>query len=183
MAIRKVARLGHPVLRKRAALVVNGRIGSPEINQLVQDMVETMFEYDGRGLAAPQVHESLRIVVMLWEHEKTEKKPSLLCLINPVIKPITKAMSSYWEGCLSVPGMRGKVTRPNQISLSASGIQGEKIQMDVSGFDATVIQHECDHLDGILYVDRIKDMKDFAYTDEYERYTLPGDPDSEGADE
>ena len=133
-------------------------------------MIETMFEYEGRGLAAPQVHESVRIVVMLWELEKRNDSSSILCLINPVVQPLTEETSSYWEGCLSLPGLRGKVARPNRLSLTALGADGERIQMDVGGFDATVVQHECDHLDGILYIDKITDRRDFAFNSEFQKY-------------
>ncbi len=183
MAIRKVARMGHPVLRTVAAAVPEATIRTPAISGLIHDMIETMFEYEGRGLAAPQVYESVRIVVMLWNLKKGDDNSSILCLINPVITLLTEETSTYWEGCLSLPGLRGKVTRPNRLSLAALGPKGEKIQMNIDGFEATVVQHECDHLDGKLYVDRIKDMKDFAFTSEYERYCLPDDPASEAVDE
>lgn len=162
--------MGNPILRQVAKPVPESAIRSTEIQTLIQDMIETMFEYDGRGLAAPQIHESLKVVVMLREFEKNADPSSILCLINPVIKSLTSETSAYWEGCLSLPGLRGKVTRPNRIALNALGAKGEKIQLDINGFDATVIQHECDHLEGVLYVDRIKDMRDFAFNLEYRRY-------------
>lgn len=178
MVIRKVAVMGNPVLRCKANPVPESAIRSKEIQLIIEDMIETMLEYDGRGLAAPQIHESLRIVVMFWELEKKSEDALILCLINPIITPLTTETSSYWEGCLSLPGLRGKVSRPNRISLSALGRKAEKIQMDVGGFDATVVQHECDHLDGVLYVDRIKDLRDLAFNAEYRRY-LSGDDSGE----
>lgn len=183
MAIRKVARMGHPVLRKVAIPVPEAAIRTAPIQALIHDMVETMFEYDGRGLAAPQVHESLRVVVMLSDFKKKGEQSSILCLINPVISPLTEETSPFWEGCLSVPGLRGRVSRPNRISLSALGAKGEHIQRNVDGFEATVIQHECDHLDGKLYIDRIDDMRNLAFLSEYERYILPDEPSTEGLDE
>ncbi|MBI3293864.1 MAG: peptide deformylase [Deltaproteobacteria bacterium] len=184
MAIRKVARMGHPVLRKIAAPVPEKAIKTPEFQGFVHDLIDTMFEYDGRGLAAPQIHESLRVVVMLWKSEKSSSKPTILCLINPVIKPLTSETSHYWEGCLSLPGLRGLVERPNRIAVTALGLKGEKIEMEVDGFDATVVQHECDHLDGVLYIDRIKDLKNFSFNQEYDRHlSNPDDPDDEGDNE
>jgi peptide deformylase len=177
MALRKVAVMGHPVLREVAALVPENEIQSDRIQTLLKDMVETMIEYDGRGLAAPQVHESIQMLVMLWDFTPNEEA-TLLCLINPVIKPITKETSEYWEGCLSVPGLRGKVSRPNRISVEAFNEQGEKLDFVVDGFAATVIQHECDHLQGKLYIDRMTDLGKLAFSREYERYhATPGEPD------
>jgi peptide deformylase len=176
MSVRKVAVLGHPVLRKPAEPIPVKDIKSPKIQQLIQDMAETMVEYDGRGLAAPQVHESLQLVIMLWDFTPDEE-PSLLCLINPKIKPVTKETSSYWEGCLSVPGLRGKVTRPNIINVEAYNEKGEELSFRAEGFSATVIQHECDHLIGALYLDRMDDMSQLAFNREYQRY-LAGDDDS-----
>ncbi len=172
MAIRKVAVLGHPVLRQLAQKVPAEKLSSPEIQTLIRDMIETMVEYDGRGLAAPQVHESIQIVVMLWDFEET-KKPGVLCLINPEIKPLTEEASSFWEGCLSVPGMRGKVTRPNKIQVVALDQKGEKLEFVAEGFAATVVQHECDHLLGKIYVDRITDLTQFAFNREFQTFIAP----------
>lgn len=170
MALLKVASMGHPVLRKVAAPVPEKEITSPKIQTLIQDMVETMIEYDGRGLAAPQVHESLRIVVMIWDFDP-DTEPYLKCLINPVIKNMTAENSTYWEGCLSVPGLRGKVSRPNKISVTALNEKGKKVEFVAEGFAATVVQHEYDHLDGVLYVDRIADLKTgFAFNKEYTKF-------------
>ena len=183
MALRKVAVMGHPVLRTPAKPVPEEQITSPEIQQLLADMVETMFEYDGRGLAAPQIYESLQIVVMLWDFDEG-KKPYIAYLINPVIKPLTQETSSYWEGCLSVPGLRGLVPRPNRIAVSAFNGKGEKINFIADGFAATVIQHECDHLAGKLYVDRITDMTKFAFNREYQKFlAVPGGPADDGEGE
>jgi len=174
MAVRKVAVMGHPVLRKQAAPVPVEKIKSPEIQTLIKDMIETMVEYDGRGIAAPQVYESLQITVLIWDFDPG-KEPSLMCLINPVLKPVTKETSSYWEGCLSVPGLRGKVTRPKKVSVEAYNQAGEKLSFEAEGFAATVLQHECDHLIGKLYVDRMTDFTQFAFTREYTKYIAPGE--------
>ena len=172
MAIRKVALMGHPVLREKARPVSEKELLSPKIQELLGDMLETMLEYDGRGLAAPQIHESLRIVVMVWDFDP-ENKPHVVYLINPVTLPLTEEMSGTWEGCLSVPGLRGMVMRPNKISLMAFNEKKEKVELIVEGFAATVIQHECDHLEGTLYVDRIIDKTQFAFSQEYVRYHAP----------
>jgi len=178
MSIRKVAVLGHPVLRQVAKKVPVEKIASPELQTLIRDMIETMVEYDGRGLAAPQVHESIQVVVMLWDFEKQDK-PGLLCLINPEVKPLTEETSSFWEGCLSVPGMRGKVARPKKVQVDALDQKGEKLSFVAEGFAATVVQHECDHLLGKIYVDRITDFSQFAYNREYQTYIAPHDTDEE----
>jgi peptide deformylase len=132
-------------------------------------MVQTMFEYDGRGLAAPQIHESLQIVVMIWDFDP-KIKPYIQVLINPEITVQTQETSSCWEGCLSLPGLRGKVDRPNKISVQALDAQGKKISLEAEGFAATVIQHECDHLLGKLYIDRVKDLSQFGFSRECSQF-------------
>jgi len=172
MAIRKVAVMGTPVLRETAALVPEKEITSEKIQSLIQDMVETMVEYDGRGLAAPQVYESLQVVVMLWDFDPGVE-PYLKVLINPEIESLTKETSTYGEGCLSVPGLRGDVARPNWIRVRALNEKGERVGFEAKGFAATVIQHECDHLIGKLYLDRMTDMSRLAFSQEYGRYLAP----------
>ncbi len=169
MAVRKVAAMGHPVLREVAKKVPEKAIRTPEVQGLIQDMIDTMFEYDGRGLAAPQVHESLQILVMIWDFDEG-KKPSLLCLINPVIKPLTKTESGNWEGCLSVPGLQGWVERPNRVEVKALDAEGKAIEFIAEGFAATVVQHEYDHLLGKLYVDRMKDLTKLVFNREYRKF-------------
>lgn len=172
--------MGHPVLRKVAAPVPESKIKTPEFQQFLRDMTETMFEYDGLGLAAPQVHESIQVVVMVWDFDEG-KEATLRYLINPEIKTLTEEISGYWEGCLSVPGLRGFVERPNKISVKALDQKGEKIDFTAEGFAATVIQHECDHLKGKLYVDHIKDPTKFAFNKEFGLYHAKGnDSSSEG---
>lgn len=169
MSIRKVAVMGAPVLRKVAAPIPESEIPSQRIQTLIQDMVETMVEYDGRGLAAPQIFESLQIVVMIWDFDPTVE-PYLKVLINPEIEFLTEENSTYGEGCLSVPGLRGDVARPNWIRVRALNEKGERVGFEAKGFAATVIQHECDHLIGKLYIDRMTDMTRLAFTKEYGRY-------------
>lgn len=172
MAVRKVAVLGHPVLRQQAQPIPKKDIRSPSIQNLIRDMIDTMFEYDGRGLAAPQIHESLQCVVMLWDFEPN-KSPSILCLINPSLKILTTETSSYWEGCLSVPGLKGKVNRPNKVSVDALDPEGNPLELTLQGFAATVVQHECDHLLGKLYIDRMADLSFLAFVREYQKYFAP----------
>jgi peptide deformylase len=180
MAIRKIAVMGHPVLRQVAKPVPEAEIKTPQFQQLIADMVETMEEYDGRGLAAPQIHISKQVLVMIWDFDPKEK-PYLLCLVNPVIKPLTEQTAGFWEGCLSLPGMRGKVSRPIKISVTALNQQGEKLSFTADGFAATVIQHEYDHLLGKLYVDRMTDMTQLAFSREFARYhAAEGEADPEG---
>lgn len=174
MAVLKVAQMGHPVLRQVAKPVPEKAINSPEIQQLVTDMIETMDEYNGRGLAAPQVHVGLQVVVMIWDFEP-KKKPYILVLINPELEFLTQETSTHWEGCLSVTGLIGKVTRPNRLLVKAFDRDGKKIQFIAEGFAATVVQHECDHLLGKLYVDRITDMTQFAFVKEYQKFLATDD--------
>lgn len=173
MAIRKVAVMGNPILREIAKPVPEKEITSPAIQALIQDMVETMVEYDGRGLAAPQIHESLQVVVMIWDFEK-DQKPFLKVLINPEIKFLTQETSTFPEGCLSVPGLTGEVARPNHIRVTAWNEAGQKTEFEAKGFAATVIQHECDHLLGKLYIDRIVDLSRLAFSKEYEKFYANG---------
>lgn len=173
MAIRKIAQMGHPVLRQVAKPVSEAELQTEEFQALIQDMVETMHEYDGRGLAAPQIHISKQVLVMIWDFDPKEK-PYLLCLVNPVLKPMTDQQSAFWEGCLSLPGLRGKVSRPNKVQVTALNQKGEKLSFVADGFAATVIQHECDHLLGKLYVDRMTDMTQLAFSREFARYLSDG---------
>ena len=167
--VRKVAVLGNPILRKVAAPVNISQITSEPIQTLIRDMAETMVDYNGRGLAAPQVHESLQIVVLFWDFTP-DQKPTISALINPVIKALTQETEMNWEGCLSLPGMRGRVSRPNKISVKAFNGAGGDLDFIAEGFMATVIQHECDHLEGKLYVDRMTDFTQFAFEREFQKY-------------
>ncbi len=165
----KIAVMGHPVLREVAKEVPVAEIKTEQFQQFLKDMAETMVEYDGRGLAAPQVHDSRQVVCMIWDFDP-DKEAYLTYLINPKIQELTPKTSTFWEGCLSVPGMRGRVSRPNRISVEALNARGEKVSFIAEGFAATVVQHECDHLLGKLYLDRMSDMKDLAFNREYQKY-------------
>ncbi len=175
MAIRKIARLGHPVLRQRAADIPPEQIGSPEIQRLIDDMIETMQEYNGVGLAAPQVHESLRLLVTADIYDPDDDNKLLLearVLINPEITFLTQEEEAYWEGCLSVPDLRGSVSRPREISIKSHDRTGRKVEFEAAGFAATVLQHEYDHLEGIVFLDRMPDLKTLSFIKEWERYVV-----------
>jgi peptide deformylase len=175
MAILKVARLGHPVLRRVAEPVSPEAVGAPEIQTLIDDMLETMAEYDGAGLAAPQVHVSRRIVIYGVDenprYPDAESVP-LTVLLNPRLTPLTEEHEEDWEGCLSVPDMRGRVSRPTRVRVEALARDGRPLRFDAEGFHARVAQHECDHLDGLLFVDRMTSMASLTFLAEFQRHGL-----------
>jgi peptide deformylase len=174
MAILKIARMGHRVLKQRAEPVTDPR--DPEIRRLVDDMVETMIDANGAGLAAPQVHVPLRLVIFqapegraeqgLSEEERYDHTAPLTVLINPEIEVLDSSSEGGWEGCLSVPGLRGFVERPAHIRYRGVGLDGKKIERVAKGFHARVVQHEVDHLDGRLYPSRMKDMSQLIFESE-----------------
>ena len=179
MAILKVARMGHPVLRARARAIDPGDIRSPRIQQLIDDMFETMREYQGVGLAAPQVHESLRLFVAGLPPDENgpdddpdadDRRMPLVALINPEITPVGVETVEDWEGCLSIPDIRGRVPRARQITVRAYDRRGKRVELRASGFTARVIQHETDHLDGVLFFDRMKSFDSLTFLDEFARY-------------
>jgi peptide deformylase len=175
MAILKVARMGHPVLRTMAQPVPPGEIASPRIQRLVDDMFETMSEYAGIGLAGPQVHESLRIFVAgLREADVSEMNDDadmpLVALINPEVTIVGDADHEGWEGCLSIPDIRGLVPRSRDVRVKAFGRDGKRLEITAKGLPARVIQHENDHLDGILFFDRMRSFESLTFLDEYRRY-------------
>jgi peptide deformylase len=175
MAILKVARLGHPVLRQQAQPVPVDQIRSAEVQQFIDDMVETMREYDGAGLAANQVHVPRQIAVI--EVQKNPRYPEaaeipLTILVNPVVTPLTDETEEGWEGCLSVPDMRGVVPRFTSVRLECLDREGKPVSLVAKEFFARVIQHETDHLNGVVYVDRIRDMRTLSHIAEWQRYWL-----------
>jgi peptide deformylase len=176
MAIRKVARLGHPVLRTPTRELSVEEIRSPEIQRLILDMIDTMHEYGGVGLAAPQVHEPLRIAVIEVEQlnprYRVDIAQPLLVIFNAHVTPLADEKFGFWEGCLSVPGLRGFVERPRKVRVDYLDHEGKPQSIVAEDFLATVFQHELDHLDGVLYVDKIKSPDQFAFTEEYQRYHL-----------
>jgi peptide deformylase len=175
MAILKIARMGHPVLRGVAEQVADAR--SPEIKRLIADMTETLEDIGGAGLAAPQIHVPLRVVIFRVPDERVTGRPDdvpqdLLALVNPVITPVGEARELGWEGCLSVPGLRGAVPRFQRIRYRGVTADGKPIDRVVEGFHARVVQHECDHLDGILYPQRMTDLSLLVFTEENARYPI-----------
>ncbi len=177
MSILKVARIGHPVVRATARAVEPADIAKPEFQKLIDDMIETMREYEGVGLAAPQIHVSLRLAVLQVEasDERARDAVPLTVLINPKITPLGKQAVVGWEGCLSIPELRGEVPRLKKLRLDALDRQGAPFQVEAENFHARVIQHECDHLDGGVYLDRMKDMRSLGFLPEFERFVLADD--------
>jgi peptide deformylase len=175
MAILKVARLGHPVLRQEARPLTVEEIRSADTQRFIDDLIETMREYDGAGLAANQVHtlQQVCVIEVLGNPRYPEAPPiPLTVLINPVVTPLTEEIEEGWEGCLSVPDMRGWVPRFTAVRLECLDRDGEMIDLVAKEFFARVIQHETDHLKGILYVDRMRDLSSLSYIAEWQRYML-----------
>lgn len=174
MAIRKIARMGHPILRGVAKPVPDPT--APEVQALVRDMIETMIDANGAGLAAPQIYEPWRIVVFqappergpeeVDEEEAFDHTAPLTVLINPEIEFLTEETEKGWEGCLSVPGLRGSVPRVTALRYRGVTPKGETIERVARGFHARVVQHECDHLDGILYPQRMDDLTELIFESE-----------------
>jgi peptide deformylase len=175
MAILKIARMGHPVLRRPADPVPDPT--APQIRSLVADMIETMTDANGAGLAAPQVHVPLRVVVFHVPEERArrenEEPAPLTALINPEIVALTDDKIEGWEACLSVPGLAGKVPRYSRIRYSGLTPEGGLIEREVQGFHARVVQHECDHLDGILYPQRMADLSTLVFVEHMGREFSP----------
>ncbi|MBM3507858.1 MAG: peptide deformylase [Alphaproteobacteria bacterium] len=176
MAILKIAKMGHPVLMRPAEPVPNPT--SPEIKRLVADMIETMDDADGRGLAATQVHVNKRVVVFRPPPEDPSRPDDrdgpVLALVNPEITPLGGEMEDGWEGCLSVPGLRGLVPRYAKVRYRGVTPAGEQVDRTVSGYHARVVQHEVDHLDGVLYPVRMKDLGLLMFESEFERFLDEG---------
>jgi peptide deformylase len=175
MAILKVARLGHPVLRQVARPIPEHEIKAVETQRLIDDMVETMREYNGAGLAATQVHTLKQVAVIeVLRNPRYPDAPEipLTVVINPVVTLLTSDMEDGWEGCLSVPEMRGIVPRYSAVRLQAYDRDGQRMDLTAKDFFARVIQHETDHLNGIVYLDRMKDLSTLSYLAEWNKYWL-----------
>jgi len=175
MALLKIARMGHPVLRARAQEVPDPT--APWVRQLVDDMIETMEDAGGTGIAAPQVHAPHRVVVFQVLGERASDLPgdgelALTVLVNPVVELVGDERVLGWEGCLSVPGLRGVVPRHLRIRYRGLGLDGEEVSREAAGFHARVVQHECDHLDGILYPQRIIDHRLLVFLEELQRHPI-----------
>lgn len=191
MAILKIARMGHPVLRGPAQPVSNPM--APDIRRLVEDMIDTMDDAGGLGLAAPQVHVPRRVVVFHVPEARTGdpdvseetagREPAaeppedgpvpFTVLINPVIEVLDEETELGWEGCLSLPGLTGLIPRYKRIRYTALTLDGQRLERVAAGFHARVVQHECDHLDGILYPQRMTDLKGLGFVEEMQRYSAP----------
>jgi peptide deformylase len=176
MSILKVALMGNPVLRVRAKPVNKSDFRNPLVQKLFDDMIDTMHEYSGVGLAAPQVHEGLRVFVALLDGE-AEGESEAVVLVNPEITPMSDLQEEGWEGCLSIPDVRGRVPRFVHIRLSAQDRNGRPVQLELKGFEARVVQHETDHLDGVLFFDRMTSLESLSYLDEFKRYHAKKDDD------
>jgi len=169
MSILKVARMGHPVLRAKARPVDKEEFKSPVFQALVDAMVDTMFEYSGVGLAAPQVHESVRMFVAMLDPDGQGEGDAVV-FINPEITLMGDHRVEGWEGCLSIPDVRGRVPRAEHITVSALNRHGKRFELELRDFPARVVQHENDHLDGILFFDRMRSFDTLTYLDEYSRF-------------
>jgi peptide deformylase len=179
VAIRKIAQLGEPVLRQRSSPVALAEIRSEKLQALIDDMIETMRDADGAGLAAPQIYEPLRIAVI--EVEQNPRYPTLApvpltVLVNPVVTSEVGGSElasddavEMFEGCLSVAGVRGRVRRPRRVRVTAHDRDGKPFELRWEGVRAAIVQHECDHLDGVLFVDRA-DPRSLTFLREYERH-------------
>jgi peptide deformylase len=174
MSILKVSRMGHPVLRGRARALERADIKSAAIQSLIDDMIETMEEYQGIGLAAPQVHESVRVFIagLQDEPKDDDDDPAIVpvAFLNPEIVPVGSDMVTDWEGCLSIPDIRGKVPRHRRVKVRALDREGARVEYQLAGMAARVVQHENDHLDGILFFDRMKGFETLTYLDEYSKF-------------
>lgn len=175
MSILKVARMGHPVLRAKARPLEKTEIRSASIQKLIDDMLDTMIEYHGVGLAAPQVHEGLRLFVASLDmgdvdDDGEREPPEPIAIINPEISVVDPVIIEDWEGCLSIPDIRGRVPRPWEIVLRALDRKGGRLELRAKGFPARVILHETDHLDGVLFFDRMASFGSLTFLDEYSRF-------------
>lgn len=186
MAVKEVIRMGHPTLRVKASPVPVEEIQTHEFKSLIQDMFETMEAEDGIGIAAPQIGISKQVAIVGVpkdnprypdvEIDDEEDDFEILVVINPKITVIDDEKMGFWEGCLSVPGLRGYVERPKKIKVEFLDLEGNQQVVEAQGFAATVFQHEIDHLEGVLYVDRVEDKTKLSFIEEYVKYI---DPDEE----
>ena len=176
MAVKNILRMGHPTLRKVSKPISVRDIDSSSIKNLITDLADTLESSGGIGLAAPQIGELVRIVIVKIPEGSSSygelTEVPLTVFINPIITPVGQEQKSHWEGCLSVPGLRGLVSRPQRIQLRYFDPEKKETSLKVEGFLSTVLQHECDHLDGILYLDRLSDTKDLSFEEEFLEFNL-----------
>ena len=175
MAILKIAKLGHPVLLKKTNEI--SKLSDIDLKKIIYDMSETMIDANGIGLAAPQVHLSHRLFIYRNPDIEEEEKIKVSILINPQIEKLSDDTEDDWEGCLSIPGMSGLVRRSKKIKYSGIDLNGEKVSGEADGLHARVIQHEFDHLNGILYTSRLADKRAFGYSEEIEKFWKKNDED------
>ena len=164
MSILKIAKIGHPVLLKKSNEIKD--FGSDSLKKIIYDMSETMIDYSGIGLAAPQVHLSKRLIIFRNPDIEENEKIQITPLINPVYEPASEEKDDDWEGCLSIPGMQGLVSRYKKITYTGYDLNGDSIKNSAEGLHARVVQHEIDHLDGILYTERLANKKAFGFEKE-----------------
>jgi len=182
MAVLPIVRLGHPALRTPAEPVGEERIGTDDLRRLVADMVETMRAADGVGLAAPQVGLGLQLFVYeAHDPEQPDESIPLRVVINPMVEPHSRELVYDWEGCLSIPDLRGLVPRYPEVRVRATDDQGRPLDYVASGFEARIVQHEFDHLNGIVFLDRMRDLQSLAFYEEWESYLSDGEAASPAA--
>lgn len=169
MPVRPIVRLGHPALRSPAQSLPPARIADPEIQSLIDDMVETMRDAHGVGIAAPQLGEEVQIFI--YQAAGPPEIP-LHVVINPLITPQVREVVYDWEGCLSIPELRGLVPRHPTVRIQGLDREGRSLDYTASGFEARIIQHEYDHLNGVVFLDRMRDLRSLAFFDEWEHYLV-----------
>lgn len=174
--------MGHPVLREKARMIDKAELKTPAMQKLIDDMIDTMREYSGVGLAAPQIHESLRLFVAHLDPDG-RGEGDLRVIINPQITAIGDTIVEGWEGCLSIPDIRGMVPRAFHISVAALDRHGRRVEFEARDFPARVIQHETDHLDGVLFFDRMRSFETLTYMEEFSRYHARRDDEDEDEDD
>jgi peptide deformylase len=169
--------MGHPVLRVKARAIERSDVRTAAFQKLIDDMIETMVEYHGVGLAAPQVHEGVRLFVAQLDTKDDERETPAgpVALINPEITPVGAETVEDWEGCLSVPDIRGLVPRAREIKIRALDRHGDRFELHAHDYPARVVQHETDHLDGILFFGRMRRFETLTFLDEYSRYWVKGE--------
>jgi peptide deformylase len=168
MALLKIARMGHPVLARKARALTKAQLAAPATQALVDAMIETMFEEGGVGLAAPQVHESVRLFVMNEKGDADEAET--IVVVNPEVEFPSEEEQTLWEGCLSIPGIRGETARRSIVKLSFLDRAGARRRTRLEGFPAAIVQHELDHLNGVLFFERMPDLKALSFESEYARF-------------
>lgn len=171
MPVRPIVRLGHPSLRTPARPVAPGEIASPELQALIDDMIDTMREARGVGLAAPQVAEGVQLFVYEAASPPDRIDPiPLQVVVNPLISPHSRELVYDWEGCLSIPDLRGLVPRHGEVRVQGLDREGKRVDHIVTGFEARIVQHEYDHLNAVIFLDRMRDLRSLSYTAEWEAF-------------